>query len=130
MENPVNSKIASCALALALGTLPVAAQTQTHNTAAKVAEVAPAAQPESSSGQLSETQWLRQRVEKLEAALASADKCAKKDSSAKSSAAMKPHGKSGMGGSGMPMEPMDDDKMDPGPMKPPADPPMAPMPDM
>jgi hypothetical protein len=122
----MNSKITSCALALALGAFPVAAQTQSHQShgkTAKVAEVTPAVQPESGSGQLSETQRLQQRIEKLEAALASADKCGgKKDSSGKGGAAMKPDKKAGMGGSGMPMEPMDHEKMDPGPMKTPATP--------
>ena len=109
----MNSRLSSWVVALALGSAPFASDAQTHGAAAKTAEVAPAARPEGGASQLSETQWLRHRVEQLEAALAAGDNCAVKPGSARQggAGAMKASPKAGTGGSGTgskSMAPMED----------------------
>ena len=68
----MNSKLASWVVGLALGIAPIAA----HAQMAPMAK--PAAPPQGNPGELTETQWLRQRVEQLQAALARGDNCAVK----------------------------------------------------
>lgn len=119
--NSKKTKVASWALALALGAVPVAVQAQSKHPSAHPAEVSPAVPQQSSDSQLSEAQWLRQRVETLEAALASAEKCVVKRGSAKANS--KDASKAGTGGSGRAPadknmaptgdKPMVDDKMEP-----------------
>jgi len=130
----MNAKIEACAIALVLGAAPFAANAQAHSGQAHPTAAAPAAAQsapgEVTAGQPGETQWLRQRVEQLEAALAKGDNCTAKHGSHRKSGAssMKSSSKkagkaaSGMGsamgmeGAGdkmqmpMPME-SDDDKM-------------------
>jgi hypothetical protein len=135
-------------MALALGAAPIAANAQTHGAAAGTPGTTSAAPQESSAGKLNETQWLRQRVEQLQTALARGDNCAVKpgtdQKTGAAAAGMKSGQKAGKAGSGMGpmgMEPMGDkmgagmkpspsgkpaDKMDPGPMQPPSDPPAMP----
>lgn len=132
----MKSKLASWVVGLALGIAPITAQAQMGPMAT------PAARPQGTPENLTETQWLRQRVEQLQAALARGDNCAvKPGSNHKTGAAGKPGSKAaksnGMGPMGM--EPMNDkmgqgmkgktpmDKMDPAPVPAPSEPP-APMP--
>ena len=155
----MGSQLVVCAIALALGAAPFAASAQTNSGQAHPTAAAPPAGQSApgmvTAGQPGEAQWLRQRVEQLEAALASGDNCTAKHGSRRKSGApsMKSSSKKAGKGSGMgsaicmeraddkmpmPME-SGDDKMggpmkdppsakpaDPAPTQAPSDPPVAP----